>query len=636
MTNQEVHLRISFYHLAGRAQSYFPYSIHLLLAGNNMHNHRRKCKRSRSQVLATRSLWEQNDASSGIMHNLVIGGDGQTTLSPPKELLAAEDNGKVDKVPDIPVDAPADNPAVLQTTPTLSATSDVTGLTTASSSASAPTATSTIPLEESSYNSRPPPFYVGIALGCLAACAFIATLVAWYIRSRRRKRPVVPPWASKGYSFATTATKKKQKRRVHETLVGLGILIDEEIAVWEPRGDRDVGEPKRGEEERPGVKEGEKASAFAQCETPGYGAFETVHLTPAAEYALQHQQHLSPNSYNGTLQSQALAHRNRLGPLQVTNYITGDCRSSPSSSKVVPSPLTRMLLSSDPALERDDLNALRALPGEENPRYTTLHDEGPVPVPSRQLSDIPPLPYPGDPEPATTISTQSWLKSTYDSFFTSNPASQDDGLTPAPRRHANPLLPTHQSTEDVMGMVGVDSLVGIPSKPSRACTRRRDRGRDFEVGKLMSRPALASRASSIYSTTTLASLASRRSAASVSSSVYAYYGYKKSRAQRTKSSSSPTHSMSRRSSSSSQSVYLSKRSKLSISQKKLSTGSRKSSGRSNSTRSRIPIRPGGPWSRAGSMRSIGASEEMFARKAMLDRRKRSTALDSVESEVKEA
>ncbi|KAK0242176.1 hypothetical protein EDD85DRAFT_810256 [Armillaria nabsnona] len=73
-----------------------------------------------------------------------------------------------------------------------------------------------------------PPFYVGIIFGTIVAIAILAALVAWYFRmkSDRRKRD----------DLLNVAWANNNVLEDWQTNGGL----------WEPRGDRDVGEPKRG------------------------------------------------------------------------------------------------------------------------------------------------------------------------------------------------------------------------------------------------------------------------------------------------------------------------------------------------------------------------------------------------------
>ncbi|PBK73194.1 hypothetical protein ARMSODRAFT_953684 [Armillaria solidipes] len=73
-----------------------------------------------------------------------------------------------------------------------------------------------------------PPFYVGVIFGTIVAIAILAALVAWYFRlkSDRRKRD----------DLLNVAWANNNTLEDWQTNGGL----------WEPRGDRDVGEPKRG------------------------------------------------------------------------------------------------------------------------------------------------------------------------------------------------------------------------------------------------------------------------------------------------------------------------------------------------------------------------------------------------------
>ena len=100
-----------------------------------------------------------------------------------------------------------------------------------------------------------PPVYAGIVLGTIAGVACITALFAWWVRIRshaKRRRLYGDkdvPWAlsENGDSGLEEARDMTQTRTNLES-IGLGGREDlAEVEAWEPRGDRDVGEPRRSE-----------------------------------------------------------------------------------------------------------------------------------------------------------------------------------------------------------------------------------------------------------------------------------------------------------------------------------------------------------------------------------------------------
>ena len=83
------------------------------------------------------------------------------------------------------------------------------------------------------------PIYVGIALGVIVVIAFLAALVAWSVRlhrHRRRSRNTTNvPWATRDDEKLESGTSTPDDVSFNS------------LHTWEPRGDRDVGEPKRSE-----------------------------------------------------------------------------------------------------------------------------------------------------------------------------------------------------------------------------------------------------------------------------------------------------------------------------------------------------------------------------------------------------
>ena len=104
-------------------------------------------------------------------------------------------------------------------------------------------------------NVKPPVVYAAIVLGTIAGVACITALFAWWVRIRshaKRRRlygDTDVPWApsEKGDSGLEEARDMTQTRSNLES-IGLGGREDlAQVEAWEPRGDRDVGEPRRSE-----------------------------------------------------------------------------------------------------------------------------------------------------------------------------------------------------------------------------------------------------------------------------------------------------------------------------------------------------------------------------------------------------
>ncbi|KAJ3852634.1 hypothetical protein EV368DRAFT_82337 [Lentinula lateritia] len=83
--------------------------------------------------------------------------------------------------------------------------------------------------------------YIGIVLGTIIVIACFAALIAWWFRirthNRRRKKSVAVPWANRPESSLSSFT--------DSDLLEKGEPPDPHRHTWEPRGDRDAGEPKR-------------------------------------------------------------------------------------------------------------------------------------------------------------------------------------------------------------------------------------------------------------------------------------------------------------------------------------------------------------------------------------------------------
>ncbi|CAA7262316.1 unnamed protein product [Cyclocybe aegerita] len=102
----------------------------------------------------------------------------------------------------------------------------------------------------SNLNVHSPPFYIGVILGALAGAACFIALIAWCLRRhaqarRRRAADMVVPWARSrdmeeggGYGGG----------ELDAAIGAMNLGSREDLAhvqAWSPRGDRDVGEPRR-------------------------------------------------------------------------------------------------------------------------------------------------------------------------------------------------------------------------------------------------------------------------------------------------------------------------------------------------------------------------------------------------------
>ncbi|KAH7872105.1 uncharacterized protein C8R40DRAFT_500940 [Lentinula edodes] len=117
---------------------------------------------------------------------------------------------------------------------TVSSSSSTTASPSSLAAATTSSATNTSATKEST-------LYIGIVLGTIIVIACFAALIAWWFRlrthNRRRKKSVAVPWANRPESSLSSFT--------DSDLLEKGEPPDPHRHTWEPRGDRDAGEPKR-------------------------------------------------------------------------------------------------------------------------------------------------------------------------------------------------------------------------------------------------------------------------------------------------------------------------------------------------------------------------------------------------------
>lgn len=103
-----------------------------------------------------------------------------------------------------------------------------------------------------------PSFYVGIVLGTVAVIACLCALIAWFIRlrshARRRRvaRSLNIPWVKSddGDTWGLGSGHRSGSDMDLAAISAMNLGSREDLAdiqAWSPRGDRDVGEPKRAE-----------------------------------------------------------------------------------------------------------------------------------------------------------------------------------------------------------------------------------------------------------------------------------------------------------------------------------------------------------------------------------------------------
>ena len=102
-----------------------------------------------------------------------------------------------------------------------------------------------------------PSFYIGIVLGTVAVIACICALIAWFIRfrshlrRRRAARSLKLPWAKSndGDTWGLESGHGTESSNVDLAAISAMNLGSREdlanVQAWSPRGDRDVGEPRR-------------------------------------------------------------------------------------------------------------------------------------------------------------------------------------------------------------------------------------------------------------------------------------------------------------------------------------------------------------------------------------------------------
>lgn len=110
------------------------------------------------------------------------------------------------------------------------------------------------PSTPTDFNVHTPTFYAGITVGTIISVGLIAALVAWWVRLRSRRRRnarLMVPWGRPGNmddGGLEAGIGAFDTDNAARAAMNLGSREDlAHVQAWSPRGDRDVGEPKRAE-----------------------------------------------------------------------------------------------------------------------------------------------------------------------------------------------------------------------------------------------------------------------------------------------------------------------------------------------------------------------------------------------------
>ncbi|KAG5650352.1 hypothetical protein H0H81_012544 [Sphagnurus paluster] len=248
----------------------------------------------------------------------------------------------------------ATTPEATPTSETVSISSTAVVETSSSSSSSAAATPSAIVADKSTSSddgTHHAGFYIAIIIGTIVIVGIIAAFVAWFVRlrlhSRRRRADPLVPWANNNEDGLEEG---------HETTfigqpidrIGSKDISSQDVIPWEPRGDRDVGEPKRSPSYVRGSVRSSVISAVSGSDVfqpEPYPYPQHLHqqtypiLRDSVAYPLPlyqayargaSSQMVSEGSFDGQHSASTL------GPLQVANGTPGDVS---VASSCAPSPL---------------------------------------------------------------------------------------------------------------------------------------------------------------------------------------------------------------------------------------------------------------------------------------------------------
>ncbi|KAF8064421.1 hypothetical protein FPV67DRAFT_1672130 [Lyophyllum atratum] len=221
---------------------------------------------------------------------------------------------------------PTETAFSLSTSSGAEATSDIPTTTLSSQSASPSPSVPTSSEDNASVDQgHHAPFYIGIILGTIVTIGFIAAIIAWVVRlrmhARRRRGTSIVPWAN--HQSDDGLEEGHEATYIGQPIdrIGSKDISSQDAIPWEPRGDRDVGEPKRSNSYvRRSAYSGQAADPFVD-----HHPYPVLAESVAYPLPLYHTDSTRRDSYpdaEGSLDG----HRSvsTLGPLQVANVTPGD------------------------------------------------------------------------------------------------------------------------------------------------------------------------------------------------------------------------------------------------------------------------------------------------------------------------
>ena len=217
----------------------------------------------------------------------------------------------------------------------------------ATSFSTRPSSTAIAPSTPSNYLLHSPPYYVAIVLGTVAGVAFLASLTAWAVRRQVHERhrrladsAAKLPWVSSGGEndadndgLGSNSVASDVENAMYTTPTEMGIMnlgSREDMAYvqsWEPRGDRDVGEPKRSELCEDDSK---GRPPFINQQIPSYALFSKY-----SDVGSSRADRASLGSIDPHFQAETLGQGSAL---LITNQVPGDISASSSQEAGLPCP----------------------------------------------------------------------------------------------------------------------------------------------------------------------------------------------------------------------------------------------------------------------------------------------------------
>ncbi|KAJ3996119.1 hypothetical protein F5050DRAFT_1808028 [Lentinula boryana] len=345
--------------------------------------------------------------------------------------------------------------------------------TTASPSSLTAAATSSVPTTAST---KEPTLYIGIVLGTIIVIACFTALIAWWFRlrthNRRRKKTVAVPWANRPESSLSSFTDADSLEK--------GEPPDAHQRTWEPRGDRDAGEPKRSRSYLQDLTSPVKRRSVPVLGIPSPPAIYPYHAHPPLRY---------PASYSSSLPSVSPA---SIGPLPesiaypLPNYSPSQANSLQLDRHVHPNPPSvRMQFLTDPEFGTPRESMIK-------PRYLSL-DEG-LKVPWNSETPVLTLepsyisaPLENIPNsPASLSERHSQAQERASSPDRSASVSQDQGGTWSSNIKANLMYAFNAVAKAAGGAHSDEEYDKLSPLPSRSASRNRKN--DLRGGKSTDAP----------------------------------------------------------------------------------------------------------------------------------------------------